>query len=109
MTEKVCPLIAGISPRNFEKIWRSPAWTRNSWLGQLLSDSTPEQIVGASIVDLWNHMDSGRSIVASLEWTHTRVLHARRSVEHFATACNGAASLTRDCRLGRFRYSRRCI
>src|SRR5882762_2501113 len=37
MTEKVCPLIAGISPRNFEKIWRRPAWTRNS----LLARGTP--------------------------------------------------------------------
>jgi len=29
-----------------------------------------------SIVDLWNHMESGRTIVASVEWTHTRVLQA---------------------------------
>ena len=44
----------------------------------------------ASIVDLWNHMDSGRSIVASIEWTHRRVLQARRTVKHFATSCISA-------------------
>jgi hypothetical protein len=54
-------------------------------------------------------MRRGRTIIESPEEAHRRALHARRSVEHFATVCNGAAPLTPDCRLGRFRYSRRRI
>jgi hypothetical protein len=45
-------------------------------------------------------MESGRTIGASLEWTHRRALQARRTVKRFATRCNvRGVPLTPDCRI----------
>src|SRR5437762_7106993 len=38
-------------------------------------------------VQLWNHIDGGRTIIASVEYPQMRALQARRAVQRFATLC----------------------
>jgi len=61
-----------------------------SWLRERRSDSMPWLIVPGRYrpVQLWNHIDGGRTIIASVEYPQMRALQARRTVKRFATRCN---------------------
>src|SRR5207253_2326336 len=90
LKEKVCPTIGVVLPRNFKKFWCGSAWTRNF----LLARGRPKRFgrlrrsSQASLLEPYNHTESRRTIIASLEWTHRRALQARRTVKRFATRCN---------------------